>query len=140
MNKKLKNIIEWVAYFVIIIIIAYGTPIALTKVFKTEHPIASITSSSMWPALKKGDIVLIKAVSKEDIQVGDVIVYQNPKGFTIHRVVKLKEEVLITRGDANNVNDKPVKYEEVVGKMIEWNGKPFRIPYLGKISVWISGK
>ena len=140
MNKRLKNIIEWVVYFIIIILIAYGTPIVLTKVLNTEYPIASITSSSMWPAMKKNDIVLIKGIEKkEDIQVGDIIVYRNPKGFTIHRVVELKEETLITRGDANNVNDKPIKYKEVVGKAVEWSGKPFRIPHLGKISALVSG-
>ena len=138
MNKKLKNILEWIVGGAIVIAIAYGTPIALTKILNTEYPIASITSSSMWPALKKGDIVFIKGVDKSELEAGDIIVYRNEKGFTIHRITELNEETLKTRGDANSISDKPIRYEEVVGRAVEWNGKPFRIPKLGKISIWKS--
>ena len=138
MNKKTKNILEWIVGAAIVVAIAYGTPIALTKILKTNYPIASITSSSMWPALKKGDIVFIKGADKSELEVGAVIVYRNKKGFTIHRITELNEETLKTKGDANNVSDRPIKYEEVVGRAVEWNGAPFRIPYLGKISIWRS--
>ena len=100
---------------------------------------ASITSCSMWPALKQGDLILIKGVSsKEEIQIGDIIVYRNPKGFTIHRVIKLNENTFITKGDANNMEDAPVKYEEVIGKTVTLNNKPFRIPFIGKIGLLIN--
>ena len=139
MNKKTKNILEWIVCAVIVVAIAYGTPMVLSKILKTEYPVASITSSSMWPALKKGDIVFIKNVDKSELKVGDVVVYKNERGFTIHRVTELNEKTLKTKGDANNVSDKPVKYEEVVGRTVEWNGKPFRIPKLGKITILMSG-
>ena len=139
MTKKLKNIIEWIICGAVIIAIAYGTPMALSKVLKTEYPVASITSSSMWPTLKKGDIVFIKGAGKSELETGDIVVYKNKKGFTIHRVMELNEKTLKTKGDANNVSDRLVKYEEVIGKTVEWNGKPFRIPKLGKITIWMSG-
>jgi len=139
MNKKTKNILEWIVCAVIVVAIAYGTPMVLSKILKTEYPVASITSSSMWPALKKGDIVFIKNVDKSELKVGDVVVYKNERGFTIHRVTELNEKTLKTKGDANNVSDRPVKYEEVVGRTVEWNGKPFRIPKLGKITILMSG-
>jgi len=139
MNKKTKNIIEWIIGAIMVVAIAYGTPMALSKILDTEYPIASITSSSMWPALKKGDIVFIKNVDKSELEIGDIVIYRNEKGFTIHRITELNEETLRTKGDANNVSDRPIKYEEVVGKAVEWNNKPFRIPYFGKISIWRSG-
>lgn len=143
MNKKIiKSIIEWIIYIVVIIAIVWGTPKVLAKVLDTPYPIASITSSSMWPVLKVGDMVFIKGVKGEsDIKVGDIVVYNNDPsassgraGFTIHRVIKLNGTTFVTRGDANNVDDQPVKYEELIGKTFNISDKPLRIPYLGNLS------
>lgn len=134
-KKIIKGVIEWLIYLIIFGLIVWGTPKSLSYFLHTDYPIASITSSSMWPALKQGDIVLIKGASaKEDIKKGDIVVFRNVRGFTIHRVVRLYDDQFITRGDANNVDDKPVSYSELVGKALTIKGKPFRIPYLGKIS------
>lgn len=139
MNKTLKSAISWILYIVILIGLVYGTPKALAFFLETDYPMASITSGSMWPALKKGDLVLIKGVDgKEEIKVDDIIVYRNPKGFTIHRVIEINEDTLVTKGDANNVKDSPIKYEEVIGKTLTFNNKPFRIPFLGKIGLLIN--
>jgi signal peptidase I len=134
-KKILKGTIEWIIYVLIFVAIVWGTPKALTKILNTSYPIASITSSSMWPALKQGDIVLIKGVSnKKEIALGDIVVYTNEKGFTIHRVIKLNDETLVTKGDANNVEDKPVAYDQLIGKAVKWRDKVVRIPYLGRLS------
>lgn len=139
MNKTLKSVIGWILYIAILVGLVYGIPKGLAYFLETDYPMASITSGSMWPALKQGDLILIKGVSsKEEIQIGDIIVYRNPKGFTIHRVIKLNENTLITKGDANNVEDAPVKYEEVIGKTATLNNKPFRIPFIGKIGLLIN--
>ena len=135
-KRAARSLVEWVVYIMIFMVIVLGTPRALTRVLHTEYPIASITSSSMWPNLKQGDIVFIKGVSaKEDISLGEVVVYQNEKGFTIHRVEKLNEDTLVTKGDANNVDDKPVSYDKIIGKAVKMGDKPLRIPLLGKLSL-----
>ncbi|MCK5459964.1 signal peptidase I [Candidatus Parcubacteria bacterium] len=134
-NKIIKIILEWTAYILVFTLIVWGTPAALKKILDSEYPIASITSSSMWPQLKKGDLILIKGVSgKNEIAVGDIVVYANEKGFTIHRVIELKEDTFITKGDANNIKDKPIKYDKLIGKTLNFRNKPIRIPFLGKLS------
>ena len=139
MKKVWKNLIGWVLYIALLIGLVYGIPKGLAYVLKTEHPMASITSGSMWPELKKGDLILIKGIdNKEEINIGDVIVYSNVKGFTIHRVIEMNKDSLVTKGDANNVKDSPVKYEEVVGKALTINNKSFRIPFLGMIGLFIN--
>ena len=145
MNKKTKSIIETVIYIIIIIALAIGTPKALCYILNTKYPVASITSGSMWPALKKGDIVFMKGIDKSELKVDDIIVYKNSsnskqiEGFTIHRIVKLNEKTLKTKGDANNVSDPLIRYEEVVGKTVNLFGKPLRIPKLGSLTIWASG-
>ena len=139
MKEAWKNLIGWVLYIALLIGLVYGIPKGLAYVLKTEHPMASITSGSMWPELKKGDLILIKGIeSKEEINIGDVIVYSNVKGFTIHRVIEMNKDSLITKGDANNVKDSPVKYEEIIGKALTINNKSFRIPFLGTIGLFIN--
>ena len=138
-KKLLKSLIGWVLYVGFLAGLIYGIPRGLSYVLKTDYPMAAITSGSMWPVLKKGDLILIKGINeKEEIKLEDVIVYRNERGFTIHRVIKLNEEDLVTKGDANNVKDKPVKYEDVIGKLLVMNNKPFRIPLLGMVSVYIN--
>lgn len=94
----------------------------------------------MWPTLKAGDLILIEGVKKENLKIGDIVVYQNMeqgKGFTVHRVIKINDQNFITRGDANAVSDKPVKYNKLIGRVVYLGNHPFRMPYLGRITMLI---
>ncbi len=139
-KKLIKDIAGWVIYLAFLAGLVYGIPKGMAYVLKTPYPMAAITSGSMWPALKRGDLVLIKGVSaKNEIKVGDIIVYRNQIGFTIHRVVEMRESTVITKGDANNVSDSPVGYDEIVGRALTFgNGKVLRIPNLGSISILVN--
>ena len=139
MKKVFKNIIFWAIYLAILVGLIYGIPRGLAYVLKTEHPMASITSGSMWPSLKRGDLILIKGVeSREEVKVGDIVVYTNPKGFTIHRIVEINGHALVTKGDANNVKDAPITFDEIIGKPLYFGEKPLRIPLLGLASVYFN--
>lgn len=138
MKKIISIVINLLIYVGIVAGIVYGVPAYLVKKLGTEYPIAAITSASMWPALHTGDLVLIENVSKEDLKKGDIVVWQNGQGFTIHRVVALHEDTFVTKGDGNFTNDEPVRYEDVIGRTVYMKGKPLRIPYVGYMSVWFS--
>src|SRR3989344_5093155 len=104
MDKFWKNLSGWIIYLAILAGLIYGVPRGLVYILKTPYPMASITSGSMWPELKRGDLVFIKGInSKDEVQLGDIIVYKNQVGFTIHRIVKINGDTVITKGDANNV-------------------------------------
>ena len=145
MNKKIKSIIEIFLYIAFVAVLVMATPKALVYALGTEYPIASITSGSMWPELKKGDLVFIEYADKNSLAVGDIIVYKNPStssgqaGFTIHRIIELNDDTLKTKGDANNISDLSIGYDKVVGRTVNWKEKPFRIPQLGKLTIWASG-
>lgn len=53
-------------------------------------------------------------------------------------MLKLDEEKLTTKGDANFDEDPPVAYDSVVGRTLTAFRKPIRIPYLGSITVFAS--
>ena len=135
LKRVAKILLETAVYVGIVIGILWGVPNLLSKTLGTEYPIAAITSGSMWPVLKQNYIVLIKAVPKETLAVGDIVVWQNERGFTIHRIITLNTDTLVTKGDANFTSDDPIAYSDIVGRTVMFGSKPFRIPFLGSVAV-----
>lgn len=135
LKRVSKIILETLIYAGIVVGVLWGVPNFLSNNLGTDYPIAAITSGSMWPVLKQNDIVLIKAVPKGELKEGDIVVWQNEKGFTIHRIVELASTTLITKGDANFTEDEPVSYDDIIGRTVMFGEKPFRIPFLGAVSV-----
>lgn len=99
----------------------------------------SIGSSSMTPNICKGDAVIVKKLSKEelkDLKTGDVLVYKNSGRVIVHRIkdiVEFKGEYYFyTKGDFNNAPDSYyTKQSEVIGVVA---GK---IPWIGIPTVWL---
>lgn len=138
--RAIANVIIYIA---IIAGITVGVPKFLSWYLDTPYPMATITSGSMWPALKEGDLVFIKGIhDRSQVQMGDVIVYRNRESgtFTIHRVVALADNEIITQGDANFTKDAPVRYEDVVGETFTIYGKNVRLPSAGFITMYASSK
>ena len=140
LNRFIRGTVGFILYVVLVVMLVWGTPKALSYYLKTDYPMAAITSGSMWPELKKGDLIFIEGLDNpRNVQIGDIIVYLNEKdAFTIHRVIKLEEETLTTKGDANNVEDKPIRYKDIVGRLYKIGNRNARIPKLGFVSTTFS--
>lgn len=77
---------------------------------------AVVLSGSMEPELSVGDLLIIAEQGHYD--VGDVVVYQDGKMAVTHRIVSIAEDEVITRGDANNSNDRPIAYTQIKGTVV----------------------
>ena len=141
MRKTLKVFLNISIYVIIVVGTVYGLPKFLSWFLNTPYPMAAITSGSMWPALKEGDLIFIEGVAREELAVGDVVVYRNHDGgtFTIHRIAELHENELMTKGDANFNKDSPIAYEDVIGRAVAVRGRYVRLPHLGSITVMANG-
>jgi len=140
-SKALRTLRGLVIYVLFVAVLIWGMPIALSKVLRTNTPMAAITSGSMWPVLKVGDLILVQGVSPSDLKVGDIVVYSNERGFTIHRIIQIDQAkgTLTTKGDANNISDLPVRITDVFGRALTWgSGNPIRIPKIGFISIGVT--
>lgn len=136
-----RSLLNGAVYITVMLAIIFGFPKLLSKVLDTPYPMAAITSGSMWPVLKEGDLVFIKGVhAKDEITVGDIVVYRNTVNntLTIHRVAAMGEKKVTTKGDANFNEDTSVGYENVLGKAVTILGKPLRVPYMGSVTVFAS--
>ncbi len=121
-------------YAVFITTSVYLTPRLLATILGTEHPIAAITSQSMYPVLQRGDLVLLEGVDQPaDLRVGDIIAFKSENGFAIHRVIKIDGFSIATKGDANQVEDGPITFDQVIGRALRIRGHIARVPYLGDI-------
>lgn len=96
----------------------------------------NIKGRSMYPFIKRNDMVTVKPIKFEQIITGDIIVYTRSieHDFTGHRVIKKRRntqgrEFLFTKGDASIHGDFPVYPEDIYGKVIiiERNGKSINL-------------
>jgi len=86
---------------------------------------AVVLSGSMEPEFSVGDLLVI--TESEAYAVGDVVVYQDGRMAITHRIVAITEDEIITRGDANNVDDDPITLAHIKGKV------RFAVPLVGHL-------
>lgn len=139
-HKNKKSITKTVLYALIIIIIYNIFIVGVSELLNgTEKTIWGfkayiVTTESMKPNIKPGDIIIIKHTKEELLEVEDVITFKNSNGVTItHRITDIiqaqeGEKEYITKGDNNKAEDaEKIKYEQIEGS------KVLKVPYLGKI-------
>ncbi|MEK6978294.1 MAG: signal peptidase I [Candidatus Hydrothermarchaeota archaeon] len=143
-----KELYDTVIYIVVGLVLAFSLNLGLGYAMGTDKPVMAVVSSSMEPTFYKGDLVVVKGISPEEIAVGTIIVYNNPirRIPVVHRVVAVEhrgEEIYFyTQGDntrTNRYSDQvagiapPVQGEWIAGRVI------LVIPKLGWFKVLIAG-
>lgn len=131
---KLKNFISKMFSFLLIslsiLVIIFSLYYIVQIKFKNKilvnffgYTILEVKSGSMEKELLVSDIILIKLIEgenkKEKIKVDDIITFRQENHLVTHRVLELNEDDLITKGDANNVADKPIVYPSIEGRYIK---------------------
>lgn len=91
-----------------------------------------VTSGSMEDTLSIGDVVIVKP--KKNYLLGDIITFRVGGGDTLvtHRIVGEHSKGFITKGDANNTEDKElVPPENIVGEVVT------NIPNMGNVILFL---
>lgn len=135
-EKFIRRAFIFVVYVAIVLFVALSMPKILARVLGTPHPMAAITSQSMWPALKRGDLVFIKKIMPSEIKKGMIVVYRQGQSFIIHRVVKTGKNTVTTKGDGNTDTDPSIDRSEILGAVPTVKGRLLKIPFLGRISTF----
>lgn len=78
--------------------------------------VSAVLSGSMEPAYSVDDLVIVK--KSDEYKVGDVVVYQSDNSLIMHRIILIDGNEIVTKGDANNIEDSPIKKEYIKGKGI----------------------
>lgn len=110
--------------------------VALLPMIIPGYTSSAITSGSMMPKLRPGDVVIAVDQGDTPIAVGTIIVFEDPvRGDLVaHRVVGINADgTYATKGDANGVVDitpVPGEYVRGVGRWV--------VPYVGLPRVWLT--
>ncbi|MDO5389706.1 MAG: signal peptidase I [Eubacteriales bacterium] len=86
---------------------------------------AVVLSGSMEPTFSRGDLIFVREAGK--IEAGDIVVYQSDRELIVHRVMSVDNNIVVTKGDANNAEDPPFDQSDVKGIVIGW------IPRVGNV-------
>ena len=77
---------------------------------------AVVLTGSMEPTIMADDLILVKEA--EHYEIGDIVVFQNGSLLVVHRIVDIDDQMVTTRGDANNAEDTPIPLMYIKGKVI----------------------
>lgn len=80
----------------------------------------AVLSDSMKPVFEKGDIILSQTVSI-DPKIGDIVTFKpkDARNVVTHRVVDIKGDTVLTKGDNNPFNDDyKVTKKDIVAKVV----------------------
>lgn len=121
----IKKIVHWLALITYVLIGIYAL-VCIPMIFK-HYPLV-VLSGSMEPTFKTGSIIYYTKVSKEELKENDVITFKiEGDKFVSHRIVSINDDLIETKGDANNSSDpNKIRFEDIEGKDASIN-----IPYVG---------
>lgn len=127
MHKFLKIFFEAIFNLILVIVILLGLLAVYSFIQKNVlkkdyanifgYSIFQVVTGSMSGTIEIGDIVIAN-ITKE-VNENDIIVFKEEKNIITHRLIKKDGEKFITKGDANNSEDKCINKEAIIGKVIK---------------------
>ena len=140
MEIDLKEIASYVVILIIVLLAA-------------QH-LNVVVSGSMEPVFYRGDIVAVQKAdflgihefNPDDVQVGDIVVY-DAQWFdqpVIHRIINITEingtTMYVIKGDNNDQADPYyVTSDQIQERVLTWGDTPVVIPFIGHISLFLRG-
>jgi signal peptidase I len=150
----MKEAAKIILLFVIILGVVFGTNVALQVAMGTPIPVVVVTSTSMVPTLKVGDVCVLQRLAPDQYIVGnhttrtgDIVVFDVHEYVSdpvIHRIVDRKYDNATghywfrTQGDNNQTNWQPdvwgwLEDTRIYGKVI------LTIPWVGYVFLFLRG-
>ena len=123
MSKIISYILNVLLAIMMIVIIVGTYYMYQVKIQKKDYAnlwgysLFEVGTGSMLPTIEIGDVVITKIT--KDVEENDIIVYIEDDDIITHRLIEKNEERLITRGDANNSEDKPIEENMIIGKVVK---------------------
>lgn len=121
--KLVKKVLKYLAYSLLSILVIFSIySVVMIKVLNKEYvnifgyTYFVVASGSMTGTIEVNDIIIVKV--DDTYQKDDIITFNNGGAFITHRVVRVDQEKVITRGDANNLEDDPVSKKDVIGRVV----------------------
>src|SRR3989344_802564 len=127
------KIIEWEIFLVFIVLIF----VLVLPMLPINSGFLSyiIVSGSMEPTIHKGSISIVQKDNPSNLEPGTIVAFKSPinsKDTIVHRLIGVKDNKFITKGDNNNTKDSwNLASSDIKGEVL------FTFPYLGYISLYV---
>ncbi|HEX8169047.1 MAG TPA: S24 family peptidase [Thermoanaerobaculia bacterium] len=84
---------------------------------------------SMDPIIHGQDVLHVEPLRGEPLRRGEVVLVLAERGLTAHRIVRIDNAVVITRGDNAPADDPPVAPSRILGRVVsaEHRGREVRV-------------
>lgn len=115
MAKVLKAVIDVMFILTIVFLTAYFALRLMNRAI-----IYKVETGSMEDGIHVGDYILV--YKKNSYKIGDVVTYKKDNYYVTHRIIKKDGKNIITKGDANNIEDEATNMKNIVGKAIYSGG------------------
>ena len=123
--RVMQAVMRAVCFVLLVLVCCIGVP----RFFGVNE--FNILTGSMYPTYPVGSLVFVQPKDPSSIRPGEVVSYimNSDLDIVTHRCVAndYDDKMLVTRGDANNSDDSPILYENVVGIVV------FSVPYVGGV-------
>ncbi len=123
------RIIQRVTQALCVVLLAILCAIGVPRLFGIQE--FNVLTGSMTPGLPVGSLVYVARRDPASIKPGEIVSFVMNKELDVatHRVVRndYAGKRLVTKGDANNNEDEPIMYENVIGTVA------FSVPYAGAV-------
>ena len=130
----LARIIQGFMRLICIVLLVCVCAIGIPRLFGVYE--FNVLTGSMTPTYPVGTLVFVQPKDPSSIRPGEVVtcIMDEAGDVITHRVVSnnYEDKTITTRGDANNANDGPSLYENVVGVVC------FAIPYAGGVFDYVT--
>lgn len=125
--KIISKIFTYILVFIALIIIVFSLIYLYQIKFQNKiyanvlgYTALEVKSGSMMPNIEIADLVIVKVIenkTKDSFKINDVITFKKNNHLITHRIISLDKNNLITKGDANNTEDQPIEYEDIIGRV-----------------------
>ncbi len=132
--KKLAKIWDVASTALVALVVVFAVLLMGSRIM--GYQVFNVISGSMEPTYSVGDLIYVKSVDPDSVQVGDPITFVLNEDLVVatHRVIRVDGENrhFYTKGDANETADAaPVHFNNLIGV------PQFSIPLLGYVSDFI---
>ena len=121
--KILRNVVINIVLFFLVIVACISVYISVQiNILEKEYvnifgyTYFKVETASMADTIMIGDIVIVKI--NGDFLENDIISYKENNKIITHRIVKIDNDKIITKGDNNNVADSEIFQKDVIGKVV----------------------
>lgn len=131
----MKKVAKYITDFLLIIVILaiffalYGffQLLILQKDYANYfgYSMFEVVTGSMAPTININDAIIVKIT--DDVKLNDIVTYSSNGDFITHRIIDIKGNKIVTKGDYNNSEDKIIDKSDVIGKVVK---------VLPKLGVW----